>query len=184
MSTAEKIIETNRLILRKWRESDAEDLFEYAKDPDVGPAAGWPPHKSVEDSLNIIRKVFLPAREAFCICEKGSGRAIGAVELIINSKVARSETECELGYWLAKPFWGLGYMPEAAHALMHYGFDELKMTGIWCAYYSGNEKSKRVQEKLGFIYHHTEKDVKLSLINEVRDDIVNFISKEQFENMD
>ena len=43
-------METERLILRSWRESDAEALFKYASDPDVGPRAGWPPHKSVEES--------------------------------------------------------------------------------------------------------------------------------------
>ena len=44
--------------MRPWQESDAEMLFKYASDPDVGPRAGWPPHKSVEESLEIIRTVF------------------------------------------------------------------------------------------------------------------------------
>ena len=48
---------TERLILRPWKESDAESLFEYAKDPKVGPIAGWPVHTSVNDSLNIIKNV-------------------------------------------------------------------------------------------------------------------------------
>ena len=48
---------TERLILRPWQESDAERLFEYAKDPEVGPIAGWPVHTSVENSLDIIRNV-------------------------------------------------------------------------------------------------------------------------------
>ena len=52
------ILTTERLVLRPWTETDAESLFEYAKDPDVGPIAGWPPHKSVEESLNVIRNVF------------------------------------------------------------------------------------------------------------------------------
>ena len=51
-------LETERLILRPWRESDAADLYEYAKDSRVGPIAGWPPHKSVEESAEIIRTVF------------------------------------------------------------------------------------------------------------------------------
>ena len=51
-------METDRIILRPWRESDAETLFKWASDPDVGPRAGWPPHKSVEESLEIIRTVF------------------------------------------------------------------------------------------------------------------------------
>ena len=51
-------MQTNRILLRPWRESDAETLFKYASDPEVGPRAGWPLHKSVEESLNIIRTVF------------------------------------------------------------------------------------------------------------------------------
>ena len=52
------ILHTERLILRPWTEADAESLFEYAKDPDVGPIAGWPPHKSIEESRNVIKDVF------------------------------------------------------------------------------------------------------------------------------
>ena len=51
-------METDRLLLRPWLDSDAETLFKYASDPEVGPRAGWPPHKSVEESLEIIRTVF------------------------------------------------------------------------------------------------------------------------------
>ena len=58
------ILETPRLLLRPWEESDAEELYRLAKDEDIGPAAGWPPHKSVDDSLNIIRNV-LCGKECF-----------------------------------------------------------------------------------------------------------------------
>ena len=50
-------LETGRLILRPWEETDAESLYKYAKDPAVGPVAGWPPHKSLEESQNVIRNV-------------------------------------------------------------------------------------------------------------------------------
>ena len=52
------MLETERLILRRWEESDAEDLYEYAKDAEVGPIAGWPQHQSIEESLDVIRNVF------------------------------------------------------------------------------------------------------------------------------
>lgn len=45
------MLKTERLLLRKWQGSDAESLFEYAKNPEIGPIAGWPPRKSVEDSV-------------------------------------------------------------------------------------------------------------------------------------
>ena len=51
-------METERILLRPWQDSDVETLFKYASDPNVGPRAGWPPHKSVEESLEIIRTVF------------------------------------------------------------------------------------------------------------------------------
>lgn len=163
------MIETERLVLRKWKETDAESLFEYAKDPDVGPIAGWPPHRSEEESLDVIRNV-LNGAECYAICEKGSDRAIGAIELILNGHTDKTkcDDECELGYWLGKPFWGRGYMPEAARAILRRGFEELGMNIIWCGYYEGNQKSKRVQEKLGFVYHHTCPDVPVPLLNETR----------------
>ena len=57
------MLNTERLILRRWEDSDAESLFEYAKDPEVGPIAGWPAHQSVEESRNVIRQV-LQGKEA------------------------------------------------------------------------------------------------------------------------
>ena len=112
------MLETKRLILRRWEESDAENLYEYAKDPDVGPIAGWPPHQSVAESLDVIRDVFNGA-EAYAICFKSDGKAIGAIELKLNghTDLTERDDECELGYWLGKPFWGQGIMPEAAREI-------------------------------------------------------------------
>ena len=70
------MIETERLIMRPWREDDAETLFRYAQDPAVGPAAGWPPHKSVEESLEIIRTVFSQP-EVYAMVLKSTGQPIG-----------------------------------------------------------------------------------------------------------
>lgn len=175
-------LETERLILRKWTESDAESLFKYAKCPDVGPIAGWPPHKSVEESLDIIRNVF-NGRECYAICEKGRNEAIGAIELMLNGHTARTnrDDECELGYWLGKPFWGRGYMAEAAREIIRHGFRDIGMNTIWCGYYEGNQKSKRVQEKVGFVYHHTNENAPVPLLNEVRTEHINVLTKEHWE---
>lgn len=176
------MMETERLILRRWNEADAESLFEYASDPDVGPVAGWPPHRSVEESLNVIKNVFGGA-ECYAICEKGNGKAIGAIELKLNGHTDMTERddECELGYWLGKPFWGRRYMPEAAREIIRHGFEDLGMKTIWCGYYDGNQKLKRVQEKLGFVYHHTCPDVPVPLLNEVRVGHTNVITREHWE---
>ena len=176
------VLNTERLTLRRWSEADAESLFEYAKDLDVGPIAGWPPHKNKDESLNVIKNVFNGA-ECYAICEKGNNEAIGAIELKLNGSTDMTDRddECELGYWLGKPFWGKGYMPEAARKIIRHAFEELGMTTIWCGYYEGNYKSKRVQEKLGFIYHHTCEEVAVPLMNEVRVGHTNYMTKEQWK---
>ena len=77
-----KTIETERLKLTPWTSSkdDAEGLYAYAKDPDVGPNAGWKPHASVEESAEIIRELFLP-NEVWAIRDKENGKIIGSIGL-------------------------------------------------------------------------------------------------------
>ena len=75
---------TERLLLRTWKETDAESLYEYAKDPEVGPIAGWPVHTSVENSREIIRGV-LSAEETYAVCLKEDGKAIGSIGLMIGT---------------------------------------------------------------------------------------------------
>lgn len=175
------VLETARLILRPWTEEDAESLYEYARDPAIGPIAGWPPHESVEESRDVIKNVFTGA-ECYAICEKGSSKAIGAIELKLkgHTDMTEREDECELGYWLGKPFWGRGYMPEAAREILRHGFEDLGMTTVWCGYYEGNAKSKRVQEKAGFVYHHTCEEVSVPLLNEMRTGHTNYMTKERW----
>ena len=175
-------LETDRLILRRWAETDAESLYEYAKDPAIGPIAGWPPHKNITESLDAIKHV-LNGPQCYAICEKGSSRAIGSIELKLkgHTDMTEKEDECELGYWLGKPFWGKGYMPEAARELLRYGFETLGMTTVWCGYYDGNNNSKRVQDKLGFAYHHTCEEVEVPLMHEMRVGHTNFLTKEMWE---
>ena len=112
---------TERLLLRRWIETDAESLYKYAKDLEVGPIAGWPPHKSVAESVDIIKNVF-QGKECYAICEKENNIAIGAIELKLNGHTDMTERddECELGYWLGKSFWGRGYMPEAAREIIRH----------------------------------------------------------------
>lgn len=178
------IINTDRLVLRPWEEEDAECLYEYAKNPDIGPVAGWPPHESINESLDVIKNV-LNGTECYAICERVNNKAIGAVELKLNGQtdLTDRDDECELGYWLGKPFWGKGYVPEAASALISRGFRELGMSKIWCGYYNGNTNSKRVQEKLGFVYHHTCDEVPVPLMNEIRVCHTSCLTREQWQNL-
>lgn len=149
------ILETPRLLLRPWKESDAESLYEYAKDPRVGPIAGWPVHTSAENSRDIIREV-LSAAESYAVTIRGDDTAIGSIGLMIGSNLSLPQSEGEIGYWIAVPYWGQGYIPEAAKELIRHGFEDLGLVSIWCGYFEGNNKSKRVGEKCGFEYVHTE----------------------------
>lgn len=177
------MLQTKRLILRPWQESDAASLYAYAKDPEVGPPAGWPPHTSEENSRDIIRNV-LSAPETYAVCLK-NGEAIGSVGLKLKgyTDLTDREDECELGYWIGKPFWGQGLIPEAAGELLRHAFEELNMRAVWCGYYEGNEKSRRVQEKLGFVYHHTTENLDVPLMNEKRTGHTSLLTREHWEQL-
>ena len=175
-------LETERLILRRWKDSDAENLYQYAKDPEVGPIAGWPPHQSIDESRDVIRKVFT-GKEAYAICLKTDGKAIGAIELKLNghTDLTDRDDECELGYWLGKPFWGQGIMPEAVKEILRHAFEGIGMTKVWAGYYEGNSKSKRVQEKAGFRYQWKSEGVDVPLMHEKRTGHVNSMTKDQWQ---
>lgn len=175
-------LKTQRLILRPWLASDAQRLFELAKDPEVGPAAGWPVHTSVENSCEVIRKV-LAVPETYAICLAEDPGPIGSISLKLGQATDMTDRpdECELGYWLGKAYWGRGIMPEAAVLLLEHAFCDLGMQAVWCGYYDGNLKSSRVQEKLGFVYHHTTQGLELKLLNETRTGHCTQLTKERWK---
>lgn len=155
------MIETDRLFLRPWQESDAESLYKYASDPDIGPIAGWSPHTSVENSLDIIRTIFA-APETYAVVLKATGEPVGCCGIMFSNSFNSADMkqgEAEIGYWIGKPYWGQGLIPEASKALLSRCFNELELDAVWCVYYDGNVKSKRVCEKCGFKYHHANKDI-------------------------
>ena len=147
-----EMMETDRILLRHWRESDAESLFKYASDPDVGSRAGWPPHKSVEESLEIIRTVF-NNDTTWAIELKETGEAIGAIGYgpSCDCKLPAREGEPITGYWIAKPYWNQGICTEAL-ALM---IDRIRRTtdipSLISGHFIDNPASGRVMEKCGFI---------------------------------
>ena len=162
-------LETPRQLLRPWEETDAESLYKYAKDPAVGPIAGWPLHTSVENSREIIRTI-LSAPETYAVVLKQTGEPVGSIGLMFGDAVHSAdiaEGEAEIGYWIGVPFWGQGLIPEAVRRLLRYGFEDLGLQAVWCGYYDGNMQSKRVQEKCGFQYSHTEYG-KISPLGDVR----------------
>ena len=149
--------ETDRLILRYWEPKDAKRLYELAVDPHVGPPCGWNAHKDQDESQMVLQDILMNDF-TFAMIEKESGEVIGNIALMpyCESRFAQSEKEAEIGFWLGYPYWGMGYMPEAVERIVEYGFEELKLDTIWCAYSVENHNSMRVQQKCGFEFHHDE----------------------------
>lgn len=176
------ILETQRLILRPWREEDAPSLYEYAKDPLVGPIVGWPVHTSVENSRQIIRDV-LTVEETYAVVPRGEAEPVGSIGLMIgeSSNLGIGAKEGELGYWIGVPYWGQGLIPEATMELIRHGFEDLNLTCLWCGYFDGNHKSQRAQEKCGFVYHHTEYEKEWPLIDAVKTQHITCLTREQWQ---
>lgn len=155
---------TERLILRKWKETDSKDLYEYAKSELVGPNAGWPPHKSEDESKEIV-KMFIKNDDCYAIVLKSENKVIGGIGLH-DRKPNDSLSELkqkEIGYVLNPKYWGRGIVPESVNCLINYGFKELNLDLIWCGHFDFNDKSRRVNEKCGFKYRF-KKEEKLSLL--------------------
>ena len=139
------------LKLRHWRESDAECLYHFAKNPNVGPIAGWPPHESVEYSLNVIKTIF---QRKECYAVTLNEIPIGCAELLIHPDGNHwwGEGSAELGYWIGEEHQKNGYATEASKMLIKRAFEDLGIECIYASYKKENVASKRVLEKLGFRY--------------------------------
>ena len=147
-------IETNRLILREFYESDLEDFFEYACVPGVGEMAGWPHHETIETSKKILSE-FIEEKKTLAIVYKENNKVIGSLGVEpygnedklteFNGYIGR-----EIGYVLSKDYWGKGLVTEAVKAVIDYLFNVENYDFLICGYYDFNSRSKRVQEKCGF----------------------------------
>ena len=142
------MIETDRLILRPWLDSDAEALFRYASDPDVGPRAGWPPHKDIEESRRVIRDIFTNDR-TWAVTLRENGEVIGCMGYFIHgeSNIPIGEEDAEIGYWIAKPYWNRGIATEALRAMIDYCFNVKGFLTLWSDFFIDNPASGRVMEK-------------------------------------
>jgi RimJ/RimL family protein N-acetyltransferase len=146
-------METDRIILRPWRDSDAEVLYRWASDPDVGPRAGWAPHKSVEESLEIIRTVFNDAFHTWAIELKATGEAIGAMGYgpSCECNLPVREGEPLIGYWVAKPYWNQGICTEALRLMLDHIRETTDIQSLISGHFVDNPASGRVMEKCGFV---------------------------------
>ena len=148
------MIETERLILRPFRQSDLQDFYEYASVEGVGEMAGWAHHETMEKTQEILNN-FIAEDKTFAIVFRDNGKVIGSLGI---EKYGKEETLTEfegykgreLGFVLSKDYWGKGIMAEAVDAVIHYLFDKLDFDFLICGHYDFNSQSRRVQEKCGF----------------------------------
>ncbi len=147
------VMETDRIILRPWRDSDAAALYKWASDPDVGPRAGWAPHKTLEESLDVIRTVFKDATNTWAIELKKTGEAIGAMGYgpSCDCKLPAREGEPLAGYWVAKPYWNRGICTEALKLMIEHIRLTTDIKSLISGHFVDNPASGRVMEKCGFV---------------------------------
>lgn len=147
-------IETERLILRPFRQTDLDDFYEYASIEGVGEMAGWKHHQNKEESQQILNR-FIENDKTFAIVLKSNNKVIGSLgieEYGMEEKLTEFNNYIgrEIGYVLSKSYWGKGIMPEAVKAVIDYLFKVLDFDFLTCGYFDSNSQSKRVQEKCGF----------------------------------
>ncbi len=148
-------LETERLIIRPLQESDLVDFNEYTKVAGVGEMAGWAHHKSLDESKAILLSM-IKEKQVFGLVLKSENKLIGTLGL--HPREFKKVVEftdlkyTELGYVLAKPYWGLGLTKEAAEIVIKYFFDNDILDAVTTMHHVENTQSKRVIEKLGFTY--------------------------------
>lgn len=148
-----KRLETTRTILRTWDIDDLDDFYEYAKNPNIGPRAGWKPHKSKKVSRRILQS-FIRGEEIWAIEYKENHKVIGSIGIHKDEK--RNGVNAKMiGYVLSEDYWGKEIMCEVVEEVIRYLFEEQKCDVISCCHYPFNAQSKRVIEKSGFQYEGT-----------------------------
>lgn len=147
------VIETDRLIIREWKETDLEDFYEYAKVDGVGQMAGWNPHTSIQESKTIL-EMFIKGKKTFALELKDNHKVIGSLGLEELSLSLGKEYENfigrEIGYVLSKDYWGKGLMLEAVNSVINFCFEKEGYDYLMCSHSVMNNQSKRVIEKSGF----------------------------------
>ncbi len=176
-----KELESERLILRSWTLEDLGDFYEYAKNDNVGPNAGWKPHESKEESEKIL-KSFIKNNEVWAIEYKENKKVIGSIGLHKDEMRMGIKAKM-LGYVLSKDYWGEGLMTEAAKEVIKYGFEKEELDLISVRHFRFNDRSKRVIEKCGFKYEGTLRKGRKLFNDEVVDLVLYSILKEEYREM-
>jgi RimJ/RimL family protein N-acetyltransferase len=148
--TPQPSLDTARLHLRPFALTDAPDVQRYVSDRDVAAMTLSIPHPypdgGAEKWIGTHAQKYADGRVVhFAVIERDSGGLAGAIGLTPEPGHGRAE----LGYWIAKPFWGRGYATEAGHTMLRFGFEALRLNKIHAAVFIKNPASDRVIRKLG-----------------------------------
>ena len=173
-----KRIETERLILREWSFSDEQDLFEYAKNPNIGPRAGWKPMDNINEAREII-KMFINGGDVWAIELKSNNKVIGSIGLH-KDKQRPFHFVKMLGYVLSEDYWGQGIVPEGVNAVLDYAFNHLYLELTTVAHFPFNHQSKRVIEKCGFKYEGTLRKAYMDYKGTCHDELIYSMTREEY----
>ncbi len=173
-----KSLETERLVLRPWRPEDLDDFYEYAKNPNVGPNAGWEPHRDKEASQKILQS-FIKGDEVWALEYKENGKVIGSVGVHHDEK-RKGVKGRMVGYVLSEDYWGGGLMSEAVREVVRYMFEEAGYDILSCYHYPFNARSKKVIDKCGFKYEGTLAAASKLYDGSIHDDVCYSITRADY----
>ncbi|MBC8535471.1 GNAT family N-acetyltransferase [Feifania hominis] len=142
--------------LRPWRESDAESIARYAADWEVARNLRdvFPHPYALADARDYIASCLSQGEEdRLCRAIEADGEAVGSIGVFVGKDVYRKSAE--LGYWLAKPYWGRGIMSAAVRQMTCMAFERFDIVRVYAEPYARNAGSRRVLEKAGFVLEGT-----------------------------
>ncbi len=179
----DKVITTERLILRRWRDSDAERLYCLASVPEIGRGAGWISHKDPDYSKAIIRSILADDGEYAIVVKNIDDLPIGSIGIRIGTSEKRGilrEDEAEIGYWIGKDYWNRGYATEALSELIRIAFVDIGLNRVWCSFFDGNMPSQAVTIKCGMSFHHKNENLYNSMLKKNYNETMMCISAEEY----
>lgn len=175
-------LETERLLLRRMRVDDADDMFAYAHRMDVTKYLTWAPHPDRVYTVEYLQYLASRYRVGdfydWGVTLVESGRLIGTCGF---TSFDFAHNSAQVGYVLNPNYWGQGLIPEALHAVMHFGFRELNLHRIEAHYIIGNDRSRRVMEKVGMVYEGTRRGA-MRIKGIYRDIGVCAVLRDEFQN--
>lgn len=150
-------LETDRLVLRKFKEEDASDMFtNWTSDSEVTKYLSWSAHSSVEISKQLIGMWVDSYNNMehyqWAIELRETGDVIGNISLL---EINNNAENCEVGYCIGKAFWNKGIMTEALSKVIQFSFNEIGFQHIAARFDVNNFASGRVMEKCNLIYEGT-----------------------------